>query len=459
MDSGYPARVFIGVTVGAAALALFLPGAAPSADPVYAPLGAALLLGSLLVVRLRPDDAGTPLLFLPAIVAEARFGAAALPALAFATLCARLARQRRVDRALVLGTSIDILAFAAAHYAAASTPFEPTARLALFAVVFPLTNLALWLLARQTDAVPRTASQAGPPDLLLSIALAPLAALPLLAGALLGDGGLTLMLAILFAVLVLVVEARNLATARSEAEAERARLARVNDLQRDLFHLMTHELKTPLTSMLVYAQLIDKAVREHALERLPGHTSGIQRGARGIQRLVDNLLELSRLDESTELPPPEYVDLRTLTREVVSDLELLASNKGQVLSIDIPDSIPKVLAPAILLREALSNLISNAVKYTPEGGEVRVWALARAPERDIVVCVTDNGIGLSVDDLEHLFTRFFRSSNPRARVERGSGLGLALTQAIISRIGGRIEVESTLNSGTTFRVVLPVSAR
>ena len=109
----------------------------------------------------------------------------------------------------------------------------------------------------------------------------------------------------------------------------------------------------------------------------------------------------------------------------------------------------------MLLREALSNLVSNAVKYTPEGGEIRVWAEAGARPKTIVIGVRDTGIGLSEDDQARLFTKFFRSADPKVQRERGTGLGLALTHALVTRIGGTITVESTQGHGTTFRLTVP----
>jgi signal transduction histidine kinase len=113
------------------------------------------------------------------------------------------------------------------------------------------------------------------------------------------------------------------------------------------------------------------------------------------------------------------------------------------------------MAVPMLLRESLSNLISNAVKYTPEGGEIVVWAEPGQQPGTALLGVADSGIGLSQEDVGRLFTKFFRSSDPRVQRERGSGLGLALTHAMITRMGGRIEVTSALHKGTTFRLILP----
>ena len=109
-------------------------------------------------------------------------------------------------------------------------------------------------------------------------------------------------------------------------------------------------------------------------------------------------------------------------------------------------------------REAYQQ-INEFERWLTDDGQVLVWARRIGGDGEVVLGVTDTGIGLSPEDLARLFTRFFRSADPRARVERGSGLGLALTSAIITRIGGRIEVDSKLNEGTTFRIVLREAGR
>jgi len=428
--------------------------ARPSSDPAYAPLGAGLLAGALLTVRLRPGESGSTLLIIPALLADARFGLAALPALAYASLVAGLVRRVR-GPALLIGAANDTLAYALAHLVGAATSFDLVGRLATFAVVFVLGRFALGWLAAWVGGPYTHHPRADRPDLFVLLAVAPLGGLPLLAWQGLGDGGLLVGLAALFAVLIVVVEARNLATARAETEAERDQLVRANALQRDLVHLITHEVKNPLTSVLVYTQLVERALREDARDRVPGHVGRIKQGAQAIQHLIDDLLQLSRLEEAGDVPAAERITLAELLEEVASDLEPLAEAKRQVLRTEITEPLPDVLAPPLLLRQAFSNLVSNAIKYTPDDGHVPVWVRPLGGDGDVALGVTDTGIGLSKDDVARLFTKFFRSADPRARKERGSGLGLALTHAIIARVGGRIEVESELNKGTTFRIVLP----
>ena len=449
------ASAYAGLLAAATLAVLILaPEARPVSDAAYAPVGAGLLAGAILAVRLRPAESGTTLLVIPALVADGRFGAAALPALAYASLVGGLVR-RVTGPALVIGAANDSLTYAVAHAGSAGAELNFVGRSAVFAVLFVVVRFGLGRLAAWLGGPRALHPRADRPDLFLLLATAPLGALPLLAWQRLGDGGLLVGLAALLAVLTVVAEARNLATARAEVEAERDQLVRANALQRDLVHLITHELKNPLTSVLVYTQLVERALREDARERLPTHVARIKQGAQAIQQLIDDLLQLSRLEEPADMPAAERIAPAQLVDGVVADLEPLAEAKRQVLRAEIGEPLPDVLAPPVLLRQALSNLVSNAIKYTPAEGQVVVWARPR--DGEVALGVTDTGIGLSQEDLARLFTKFFRSADPRARKERGSGLGLALTNAIIARLGGRIEVDSELNKGTTFRIVLPAA--
>lgn len=446
-----------GVAVVALGVAAVTPGVVPPREPTYVLMVAALCVGALLTVRLRPgDERVTSLIVVPTVVAYVRFGGAALPGMAVASLLAPLARGVRPVAALA-GVGHDVLALGVALLATRSVGLPPVWEAVGFTLAFIGLREALWRGAEQWSLPPTDDPRAERPDALLSLLLAPLAALPLVVGSRLEDGALLLSLAALFLVLLVMREAANLGTARSEANAERDRLQRANQLQEELMYLITHELKNPLTMVRAYTQLGQQAIERQQMDRLAGYLTNVDRGGVAMERLVENLLQLSRLEQSGELPPAEPVAVGEMAEDVVATLGLLAEQKQQILLVDVAEDLPSALAPPQLLREALSNLVSNAVKYTPEGGKVSVWAREGGEQGTLVVGVTDSGIGLSEEDREHLFTRFFRSANPRARQERGTGLGLALTHAIILRMGGRIDVESTLDVGTTFRMVLPAA--
>src|SRR5919202_2681528 len=195
------------------AAAMFaLPGAAPSSDQVYAPLGLAVMVGLLLTVRLVPYRPGGALVLLPAMVVDARFGLAALPMIAWAAIVTNLIRGMRGPRVVSTAAHL-VIAFAVAHLCEQLISVLPG--WLVFSVVFAGGRLALWHLAERLDDAPEVA-RAERPEIMLSLPLAPIGLLPLAAGDLLGDGAMLLAMAALIALLVVVREAANLATARSE---------------------------------------------------------------------------------------------------------------------------------------------------------------------------------------------------------------------------------------------------
>jgi signal transduction histidine kinase len=443
-------RYTLAISVLAAAM-LALPGTAPSSDQVYAPLGLAVIVGLLLTVRLVPYRPGGALVLLPAMVVDARFGLAALPMIAWAAIVTNLIRGMRGPRVVSTAAHL-VIAFAVAHLCEQLISVLPG--WLVFSVVFAGGRLALWHLAERLDDAPEVA-RAERPEIMLSLPLAPIGLLPLAAGDLLGDGAMLLAMAALLALLFVVREAANLATARSEMEAERDKLVRANALQDDLIHLITHELRNPLTLVMSYAQMTRRAATEQNYEQILTYISNVERAGKSIQRLMENMLQLSRLERSDELPVSEPIQISAIVNQVVADLAPLAKQKQQTLKIEPLRDLEPAVAVPMLAREALSNLVSNAVKYTPEGGEIRVWAERGREPHTIVLGVRDTGIGLSEEDQARLFTKFFRSSDPRVQRERGSGLGLALTHALVTRSGGQISVESQPGKGTTFRLTLP----
>ena len=435
----------------AVGVTLALPGSLPSADPAYAPMALALAVGLLLTVRLAPYRPGGALVLLPAMALQARFGLAALPMLAYIAIVVNLLRGMRGARVVSTAAHL-VLAYAAAYLLAEVVPVVPA--WLTFALVFALGRFALWHLARRLDGSP-VDPRAEQPEVLLSLPLAPIGLLPLAAADRLGDGALLLASAALLTLLFVVREAANLAATGSEIELERDRLARANALQDELIQLITHELRNPLTLVMSYAQMTRRAALDDHYDQIPGYIANVERAGRSIQRLMENLLQLSKLERADELPEAEPVQVGTILNQVAADLGPLARQKQQTLQVQPARDLEPALGVPLLVREAVSNLVSNAVKYTPEGGAITVWAEPGRQPHTLVLGVRDNGIGLSQQDQERLFTKFFRSSDPRVQRERGTGLGLALTYALVKRSGGTINVESEQGKGTTFKLTLP----
>jgi signal transduction histidine kinase len=150
------------------------------------------------------------------------------------------------------------------------------------------------------------------------------------------------------------------------------------------------------------------------------------------------------------------IDVSAFFREVIHDWEKKLANKQLNVVIDVPHDFPTIRADRVRLQEALYNMIDNAVKYSSEHGEVRL--MARRRDNEIVLSVSDQGIGIGKEDLPRIFERFYRVDKARSRdTVHGTGLGLAIVKHIAQTHGGRVEAESDVGNGTTIRVVLPVA--
>ena len=223
---------------------------------------------------------------------------------------------------------------------------------------------------------------------------------------------------------------------------------RAERLQNRIVSDASHEFKTPLTSIRGWTETLledeEDGFRRQALGR-------IEQGARHLEEVVRDLLDLGRLAEAPERER-EPVDLAEAFREAVATLEGLAGSKRTRILLDCPQEAVVPGHRGRLVR-ALLNLLSNAVRHSPEGEEVRV--AIRRLEAEWIVEVKDHGPGVSPDILPHLFERFYRADHGRSRDMGGTGLGLAIVKETAELHGGRAEVESVPGQGATFRIALP----
>jgi PAS domain S-box-containing protein len=226
--------------------------------------------------------------------------------------------------------------------------------------------------------------------------------------------------------------------------------------QEELAVHLSHELRAPLTTILGYAQLMSSPLHGQIEAGSSAEFARrISESGDYMLRLVNNLLDLGRLGKvDTERLPTSTVDVVALTGEVVEAQRPQAGEKAQTLSVQLPTTSPSVVTSDLAVRQILTNLVSNAIKYTPPGGEVRV-ELEMKPSA-VAWRVIDTGIGISPEEQAKLFTRFFRSQRPEARLTKGTGLGLALARALAERLGGTITVQSAVDQGSTFSFTLPL---
>ena len=226
-------------------------------------------------------------------------------------------------------------------------------------------------------------------------------------------------------------------------------LRRLEAVRRDFVANVSHELKTPLTSIAGYAETL-------ALEATPGTQTErfarpILSNARRMHRLVDDLLDLSRIESGRWQPDPERVDVRALADEAWAAF----ADRAHERRIQFTPALGNRFVTADLeaLRQVLTNLFDNALRHTPPGGRITV-SLEPAPG-GVTVSVADTGSGIAPEHLPRIFERFYRADPGRSREEGGTGLGLAIVKHLVEAHGGRVEAHSTLGKGTTIRLFFP----
>lgn len=231
-----------------------------------------------------------------------------------------------------------------------------------------------------------------------------------------------------------------------------SKLKELDRIKSEFVTAVSHDLRSPLTAILGYIELVQRSgeLNPQQLE----FVRKAQLSVGQITDLVSNLLDLGRieagLDEAKELTP-----VTMLARYALESMRSSAAAKGLELHSELPDDLPMVWGAPIRLRQMFGNLIDNAIKYTPAGGQITI--AAKQEGQQVILTVQDNGVGVPVADQPFLFDRFFRGSNAPPD-SQGTGLGLSIVKSIVDNHGGRVWVDSQPNVGTIFNVVLPTAA-
>jgi len=224
-------------------------------------------------------------------------------------------------------------------------------------------------------------------------------------------------------------------------------------LKSEFVSTVSHDLRAPLTLMRGYVTMLSMvgAMNEQQKEFVRKIYEGVEQMA----QLVDNLLDLGRIEAGVGLNLEE-VSLEGIVRDVAGAYEPQALNKRITLGVEIKQRLRPIEADPTLLRQAIANLVDNAIKYTQPGG--RVTLRARQVDKRQVVSVEDTGLGIAPTDQARLFEKFYRARRNESLREKGSGLGLAIVKSIVEQHGGRVSVESRLGVGSTFSVEVPSAA-
>lgn len=232
-----------------------------------------------------------------------------------------------------------------------------------------------------------------------------------------------------------------------------ARLQRLENTRRDFIATVSHELRTPLTSMLGFVQgMMDGTI---APDSFPEYLGRVHREIRRLTGMVEELLDLARVQAGQAELELEPVDLAAAARETLERIESLAGRHGVQISSAFTAEPVWVMADRRRLAQILLNLLDNAVKFTPVGGMVRLTTSLRRETG--VVTVSDSGPGIPPEELPHVWERFYKGDRDRTPGAGGSSVGRALVRELVEANGGRVAVESTVGKGATFSVFLPLA--
>ncbi len=245
-------------------------------------------------------------------------------------------------------------------------------------------------------------------------------------------------------------EVRMLAQSFNEMTEQ---VAATQEVQRDFLANVSHDLRTPLTSIQGFSQAIAEGVASDP--EAAQHAAQIIHDEAGrLHRMVESLLDLARIESGQMEMQRRPLWLGDVLRAVAESSSMRARDKGVQLDVQIPSTLPRVTGDGDRLAQVFTNLLDNAIRHTPSGGRVSLDATATSDA--LIVAVRDTGEGIPPADLSRIFERFYQVDKSRQRGRRtGSGLGLAISQQIIEAHGGRIEVASVEGAGTTFTVRLP----
>lgn len=242
----------------------------------------------------------------------------------------------------------------------------------------------------------------------------------------------------------------------STIERNVAELERTDTLRRELVANVSHDLRSPLAAIQGYLETILIKAETASRSDLTRYVETALKGTRRLGRLIAQLFELSKLDANQIRLDPEQFSLVDLVQDVGHQFMPKAEESGVNLVFDIPEHTPLVFGDIALVERAISNLVDNAIRFTPTGGEVR---LAPAVSGDGVrVRVSDTGVGIAPQQLERIFDRFYRVDESRDKETGGAGLGLAIAKKILDLHQTTLSVRSVLNEGTTFSFTLPFRA-
>ena len=249
-------------------------------------------------------------------------------------------------------------------------------------------------------------------------------------------------------------------TARKQAELEISKMQLQNvqlqeaaRVKSQFLAIMSHELRTPMNAIIGFSQLLLRHSQDPLSCKQANMVERILNGGRHLLRLIDEILNFSQLEVGAIQLELEEFNLAVLVKTITEELYCLIEQKNLTLQVNLSLDHPLIVNDITRLRQVLTNLLANAIKFTEVGGiEVKAWEL---PDDRVAIAVKDTGIGIAQEELNHIFEEFRQANQSTTRKHGGTGLGLAIADRLIKLMKGKITVASQLNQGSTFWVELP----
>lgn len=245
---------------------------------------------------------------------------------------------------------------------------------------------------------------------------------------------------------------RELAKLNQELAVSRGEYQKLNDVKDKFFSVIAHDLKSPFTALLGFSDMITDEIHDLSLEEIYDYASRIKTSAYGLFHLLEDLLQWSRFQSGQIELSPERFDLSVIANRVMALFEANASQKSISLESNIDPGL-RAYADKNMIQSVIRNIISNALKFTPQGGKVQISAKEAASL--VEICIEDTGIGINGQDAEKIFSLSSYHSTPGTNMEKGTGLGMVIAKEMITKNRGKIWIKSSPGKGTAFYFVLP----
>lgn len=235
-------------------------------------------------------------------------------------------------------------------------------------------------------------------------------------------------------------------------EMQHIKIEQANRLKTEFLANMSHELRTPLNAILILSQILLMQTKGKLAKDEKEYLSIIERNGQTLLSLINEILDLSKIEIGKEDVSPHFISLHSVIQMVKNNMDVLANKKEIYLNLSIPDNLPLVNTDETKLHQVLMNIVGNAVKFTEEGG---LHISVEYDEEELYIIIKDSGIGISKEILPEIFDEFVQGDGSLSRQYEGTGLGLAIAKKTMKILGGRIKVKSILGEGSTFTVIIP----